>query len=158
MAGEQWNSWLQRCRESRSLVLVIVAIALLLDNMLLTTVGKSLLFLAYPTFLYSHSPRAHLNNTTPKIEWLSRDSSISGLATCYNLCRLDCQRGQPVLAALVRLFIRAINCSAQNTASNLYVLLLLRLTFHSVIALSLHLEQLVDAIFSPVCKLGRFRE
>ena len=31
--------WLQRCRESRKLVLVIVAIALLLDNMLLTTVG-----------------------------------------------------------------------------------------------------------------------
>lgn len=33
------QAWLQRCRESRQLVLVIVAIALLLDNMLLTTVG-----------------------------------------------------------------------------------------------------------------------
>lgn len=42
MAEGQWTGWLQRCRESRSLVLVIVAIALLLDNMLLTTVGKLL--------------------------------------------------------------------------------------------------------------------
>ncbi|XP_015116251.1 synaptic vesicular amine transporter [Diachasma alloeum] len=38
MAGAAWSGWLQRCRESRQLVLVIVAIALLLDNMLLTTV------------------------------------------------------------------------------------------------------------------------
>lgn len=36
-----WYDWLTRCRESRQLVLVIVAIALVLDNMLLTTVGKS---------------------------------------------------------------------------------------------------------------------
>ena len=34
-------SWFSGCRESNNLVLVIVAIALLLDNMLLTTVGKS---------------------------------------------------------------------------------------------------------------------
>lgn len=43
-AGGGWPSpaaWIQRCRESRRLVLVIVAIALLLDNMLLTTVGKA---------------------------------------------------------------------------------------------------------------------
>lgn len=31
-------------RESRKLILVIVAVALLLDNMLLTTVGKFLIF------------------------------------------------------------------------------------------------------------------
>ena len=37
------GGFLQRCRESRRLVLIIVAIALLLDNMLLTTVGKQLL-------------------------------------------------------------------------------------------------------------------
>lgn len=35
-----FEEWLKRCRESRQLVVVIVAIALLLDNMLLTTVGK----------------------------------------------------------------------------------------------------------------------
>lgn len=35
-----FEEWLHRCRESRQLVVVIVAIALLLDNMLLTTVGK----------------------------------------------------------------------------------------------------------------------
>jgi DHA1 family solute carrier family 18 vesicular amine transporter 1/2 len=40
----RFSSYLQRCRESRRLVLVIVAIALLLDNMLLTTVGESLVF------------------------------------------------------------------------------------------------------------------
>lgn len=34
------RAWLVSCRESRRLVLVIVAIALLLDNMLLTTVGQ----------------------------------------------------------------------------------------------------------------------
>lgn len=35
------KSWIDRWRGSRQLVLVIVAIALLLDNMLLTVVGKS---------------------------------------------------------------------------------------------------------------------
>lgn len=40
MAGTHIGGWVQRCRESRRLVLAIVAIALLLDNMLLTTVGK----------------------------------------------------------------------------------------------------------------------
>jgi hypothetical protein len=41
VGGSRFSGYLQRCRESRRLVLVIVAIALLLDNMLLTTVGKS---------------------------------------------------------------------------------------------------------------------
>ncbi|OXU28083.1 hypothetical protein TSAR_013882 [Trichomalopsis sarcophagae] len=47
MAGGEFRGWLQRCRESRSLVLVIVAVALLLDNMLLTTVVPII-----PEFLY----------------------------------------------------------------------------------------------------------
>ncbi|EFN70897.1 Synaptic vesicular amine transporter [Camponotus floridanus] len=47
MGGGEWSSWLQRCRQSRKLVLVIVAIALLLDNMLLTTVVPII-----PEFLY----------------------------------------------------------------------------------------------------------
>lgn len=42
VAGTRLGSWVQQCRESRRLVLVIVAIALLLDNMLLTTVGMSI--------------------------------------------------------------------------------------------------------------------
>ena len=37
---DEQSGFLQRCRESRKLVLIIVAIALLLDNMLLTTVGQ----------------------------------------------------------------------------------------------------------------------
>ncbi|KAL1122547.1 hypothetical protein AAG570_002877 [Ranatra chinensis] len=45
--GLVFRSWLHRCRESRKLVLVIVAIALLLDNMLLTTVVPII-----PEFLY----------------------------------------------------------------------------------------------------------
>ncbi|KAJ9584548.1 hypothetical protein L9F63_021106 [Diploptera punctata] len=45
--GSTLSSYLQRCRESRKLVLVIVAIALLLDNMLLTTVVPII-----PEFLY----------------------------------------------------------------------------------------------------------
>lgn len=47
VAGSRLGGWLQRCRESRRLVLVIVAIALLLDNMLLTTVVPII-----PEFLY----------------------------------------------------------------------------------------------------------
>ncbi|XP_015610366.1 synaptic vesicular amine transporter [Cephus cinctus] len=47
LMGGQWSGWLQRCRESRGLVLVIVAIALLLDNMLLTTVVPII-----PGFIY----------------------------------------------------------------------------------------------------------
>ncbi|XP_008182169.1 synaptic vesicular amine transporter isoform X1 [Acyrthosiphon pisum] len=42
-----FEEWLKRCRESRQLVVVIVAIALLLDNMLLTTVVPII-----PEFLY----------------------------------------------------------------------------------------------------------
>lgn len=41
--GASWGAtkaWMIRWRGSRQLVLVIVAIALLLDNMLLTVVGK----------------------------------------------------------------------------------------------------------------------
>lgn len=37
-------AWFAGCRESNKLVLIIVAIALLLDNMLLTTVGMSFNF------------------------------------------------------------------------------------------------------------------
>ena len=40
MLSEESAEFLERCRRSRRLVLIIVAIALLLDNMLLTTVGK----------------------------------------------------------------------------------------------------------------------
>ncbi|XP_020293455.1 synaptic vesicular amine transporter [Pseudomyrmex gracilis] len=47
MGSIEWSNWLQRCRQSRRLVLVIVAIALLLDNMLLTTVVPII-----PEFLY----------------------------------------------------------------------------------------------------------
>ncbi|XP_019880764.2 synaptic vesicular amine transporter [Aethina tumida] len=47
MSGTSFGGWVQRCRESRRLVLVIVAIALLLDNMLLTTVVPII-----PEFLY----------------------------------------------------------------------------------------------------------
>lgn len=35
-----WLDVVRSCRDSRRLVLLIVAVALLLDNMLLTTVGK----------------------------------------------------------------------------------------------------------------------
>lgn len=47
VAGTRLGGWVQRCRESRRLVLVIVGIALLLDNMLLTTVVPII-----PEFLY----------------------------------------------------------------------------------------------------------
>ncbi|CAH1104759.1 unnamed protein product [Psylliodes chrysocephalus] len=47
VTGTKFGGWVQRCRESRRLVLVIVAIALLLDNMLLTTVVPII-----PEFLY----------------------------------------------------------------------------------------------------------
>ncbi|XP_044735095.1 synaptic vesicular amine transporter [Chrysoperla carnea] len=61
------QGWLQRCRESRKLVLVVVAIALLLDNMLLTTVVPII-----PEFLYDiDHPNATLHDaltrtTTPQ--------------------------------------------------------------------------------------------
>ncbi|XP_018561449.1 synaptic vesicular amine transporter isoform X1 [Anoplophora glabripennis] len=64
MAGTRFGGWVQRCRESRRLVLVIVAIALLLDNMLLTTVVPII-----PEFLYDiNHPDApldgHVRGTT----------------------------------------------------------------------------------------------
>lgn len=47
------KSWMIRWRGSRRLVLVIVAIALLLDNMLLTVVGKLLFSLGcYSSNIY----------------------------------------------------------------------------------------------------------
>ncbi|CAH2004095.1 unnamed protein product [Acanthoscelides obtectus] len=69
MAGTSFGGWVQRCRESRRLVLVIVAIALLLDNMLLTTVVPII-----PEFLYDINhpdapldghPRVSKTTTTP---------------------------------------------------------------------------------------------
>ncbi|XP_047114000.1 synaptic vesicular amine transporter [Schistocerca piceifrons] len=56
VGGTRLNGLLQRCRESRKLVLVIVAIALLLDNMLLTTVVPII-----PEFLYDirHPNESH---------------------------------------------------------------------------------------------------
>lgn len=47
LSGTRLGGWIQRCRESRRLVLFIVAIALLLDNMLLTIVVPII-----PEFLY----------------------------------------------------------------------------------------------------------
>ncbi|XP_076164724.1 vesicular monoamine transporter [Ptiloglossa arizonensis] len=66
MSGGEWSSWLQGCRESRRLVLVIVAIALLLDNMLLTTVVPII-----PEFLYDIK---HPNSTLSQ----HLESSVSG--------------------------------------------------------------------------------
>ncbi|KAK8721361.1 hypothetical protein OTU49_012826, partial [Cherax quadricarinatus] len=51
------KEWLTTCRESRKLILVIVAIALLLDNMLLTTVVPII-----PKYLYI---LRHPNATAP---------------------------------------------------------------------------------------------
>ncbi|KAL1505824.1 hypothetical protein ABEB36_005296 [Hypothenemus hampei] len=60
--GTRFGGWIQRCRESRRLVLVIVAIALLLDNMLLTIVVPII-----PEFLYDiNHPDAPLDGK-PKI-------------------------------------------------------------------------------------------
>ena len=43
MSRTKIGAYFHEIRKSRKLVLVIVAIALLLDNMLLTTVGKSII-------------------------------------------------------------------------------------------------------------------
>ncbi|XP_043241700.1 synaptic vesicular amine transporter-like [Amphibalanus amphitrite] len=57
---DEQSGFLQRCRESRKLVLIIVAIALLLDNMLLTTVVPIM-----PEFLYVlHHRNDGLTTTT----------------------------------------------------------------------------------------------
>jgi hypothetical protein len=52
------KAWMVRWRGSRQLVLVIVAIALLLDNMLLTVVGKSLIT---DDMLYQRKHSSHVN-------------------------------------------------------------------------------------------------
>ncbi|XP_063987021.1 synaptic vesicular amine transporter [Diachasmimorpha longicaudata] len=83
MAGAVWSGWLQRCRESRQLVLVIVAIALLLDNMLLTTVVPII-----PGFLFDIN---HPNGTEkPDISiGLTTESAIpssSSTATLSSKC------------------------------------------------------------------------
>ncbi|XP_044258856.1 synaptic vesicular amine transporter [Tribolium madens] len=63
VAGTRFGGWVQRCRESRRLVLVIVAIALLLDNMLLTTVVPII-----PEFLYDiNHPDAPLDKPSRAI-------------------------------------------------------------------------------------------
>ncbi|XP_043519423.1 synaptic vesicular amine transporter isoform X1 [Frieseomelitta varia] len=73
MGGGEWSGWLQRCRESRRLVLVIVAIALLLDNMLLTTVVPII-----PEFLYDIK---HPNSTLSQHleEGGSRRTTLTGV-------------------------------------------------------------------------------
>ncbi|PNF15360.1 Synaptic vesicular amine transporter [Cryptotermes secundus] len=61
VGGSRFSDYLQRCRASRRLVLVIVAIALLLDNMLLTTVVPII-----PEFLYEirHPNESMVSSTT----------------------------------------------------------------------------------------------
>ncbi|CAH1175576.1 unnamed protein product [Phaedon cochleariae] len=103
VSNTRFGGWVQRCRESRRLVLVIVAIALLLDNMLLTTVVPII-----PEFLYDiNHPDAPLDGpvrvltttttttTTPiPCPCLERDlNNISTTATSnaedFNLTTLD---------------------------------------------------------------------
>lgn len=66
------QAWLQRCRESRQLVLVIVAIALLLDNMLLTTVVPII-----PEFLYDIR---HPNETVLAAELAAEQAAAAAAA------------------------------------------------------------------------------
>ncbi|XP_034940472.1 synaptic vesicular amine transporter-like [Chelonus insularis] len=88
MAEGTWSNWLQRCRESRKLVLVIVAIALLLDNMLLTTVVPII-----PEFLYDiKHPNAtlsehlegghHVTNPTTMIPIIKTTPFTPAKCTC----------------------------------------------------------------------------
>ncbi|KAG7200685.1 hypothetical protein KM043_001238 [Ampulex compressa] len=86
MGVGEWSGWLQRCRESRRLVLVIVAIALLLDNMLLTTVVPII-----PEFLYDiKHPNATLNQhldesahrTTPMATTLPTTTTTTPKCPC----------------------------------------------------------------------------
>ncbi|XP_045467945.1 synaptic vesicular amine transporter isoform X2 [Harmonia axyridis] len=82
VAGSRVGSWVQRCRESRRLVLAIVAIALLLDNMLLTTVVPII-----PEFLYNiNHPDAPLDGpvrttttTTPAPSLCEEYARIHGI-------------------------------------------------------------------------------
>ncbi|XP_065170035.1 synaptic vesicular amine transporter isoform X1 [Atheta coriaria] len=79
VAGTRLGSWVQQCRESRRLVLVIVAIALLLDNMLLTTVVPII-----PEFLYDiNHPDAPLDAqvapTTPPLCEMRQESNHTEL-------------------------------------------------------------------------------
>lgn len=81
-----FEEWLHRCRESRQLVVVIVAIALLLDNMLLTTVGK------YCNYLYVIFITCFCNITDtpngPNILWRGRITII------YNLKKLTIEENR----------------------------------------------------------------
>ncbi|XP_012537148.1 synaptic vesicular amine transporter [Monomorium pharaonis] len=86
MGGGDWSGWLQRCRQSRRLVLVIVAIALLLDNMLLTTVVPII-----PEFLYDiKHPNAtlseHLEGNTHQTTVVTTTSPTTGTTTTTSKC------------------------------------------------------------------------
>ncbi|KAK3921923.1 Synaptic vesicular amine transporter [Frankliniella fusca] len=72
LEGMRLQAWLQRCRESRRLVLVIVAIALLLDNMLLTTVVPII-----PEFLYDIR---HPNETVLAAELAAEQAAAAAAA------------------------------------------------------------------------------
>ncbi|XP_043465035.1 synaptic vesicular amine transporter isoform X2 [Leptopilina heterotoma] len=99
--GGGLNGWLQRCRESRRLVLVIVAIALLLDNMLLTTVVPII-----PEFLYDIK---HPNSTLSQhLEGASPVTTVS-LATTT----LTTPTANNLLTTA-----SGIRCSCWNSSSN----------------------------------------
>lgn len=91
MGGAEWSGWLQRCRESRRLVLVIVAIALLLDNMLLTTVVPII-----PEFLYDiKHPNAtlsqHLEGGAARRAPISTTSTTTPAPKCHCCTSNDSQ-------------------------------------------------------------------
>ncbi|KAL0116163.1 hypothetical protein PUN28_011192 [Cardiocondyla obscurior] len=94
MGGADWSGWLQRCRQSRRLVLVIVAIALLLDNMLLTTVVPII-----PEFLYDiKHPNAtlseHLEGSASHQTMVVSTTSSTTTAKCT--CAPNISVGSPL--------------------------------------------------------------
>lgn len=64
---EKSKTWMVRWRGSRQLVLVIVAIALLLDNMLLTVVGKWMNLLCSLILWANYQPVLNVIGLTPII-------------------------------------------------------------------------------------------
>ena len=53
----RWHVFLENCRNSRNLVLFVVFVALFLDNMLLTVVGKYMYICSF-ILCYVHTTRS----------------------------------------------------------------------------------------------------
>ncbi|CAH1784902.1 unnamed protein product [Owenia fusiformis] len=105
-----WGDWVSSVRTSRKLILVIVFIALFLDNMLLTTVVPII-----PNFLYQLNHPLTMKNIT----FTANNISQANFSICQRLPITDQQNGSAILGYYTYIRDRNEICVNQTAMAEL---------------------------------------